>query len=371
MPRIFASMWFLGSVLCLVGVGIGAEKAPSRLTESLLPNTTQGFVAISNVTFLREHWNNTQLGHLMADPAMEPFAKDIRRQFEDRWSNVHERLGLTLDDVKGVPGGDVGLAMIAPAPGKAALAIVIDITGKHDEANAMLKKVSEAQIKRGAKRSELKQESNVIIQFDLPEAEEEKEAGLSTLRGSEKAEAAKAEAKAAQKTAPAEKTPRKAFYCISGNLLAVSDNLDILQGILIRASGKQEKDDSLASHKPYQVVFQRCQKDYQPAATSQIRWFIHPLGYVEAARAATPVDQRRKGKSILEVLRNQGVGGVLGIGGFFDFDSEGYEMIHRTVIYAPPPREKAMKLGGSSESRGFHPAVVGAPRCGYLHHLLF
>ena len=58
---------------------------------------------------------------------------------------------------------------------------------------------------------------------------------------------------------------------------------------------------------------QRCKTDYGDA-TPQIRWFIHPLGYAEAARAATPEDRRRKGKSILEVMRNQGVGAVQGSG---------------------------------------------------------
>ena len=80
---------------------------------------------------------------------------------------------------------------------------------------------------------------------------------------------------------------------------------------------------------------ERCKKDYGDA-TPQMRWFIHPLGYAEAARAATPDAKRRKGKSILEVMRNQGLGAVLGIGGFVDFSSEGYELVHRTAIYAPP-----------------------------------
>jgi hypothetical protein len=62
------------------------------------------------------------------------------------------------------------------------------------------------------------------------------------------------------------------------------------------------------------------------------------------ARASTPEGQRRKGKSILETMRNQGVGGVQGMGGFFDFSAEGYEMVHRTAVYAPMPREKAMKM---------------------------
>lgn len=344
MPRSWTYACCFGCLLVLAGIGDALAQA-SRPSETLLPNTTQGFFAISNVDTLSEHWNKTQLGHLMADPVMEPFTKDIRRQFEDRWSNVHERLGLTLEDMRGVPGGDAAIGLIAPAPGKAALAIVIDVTGKLPQANEMLQKVTKAQLERGAKRSELKVEGcpDVVIQFDLPQPEEEKEAGQSTLRGSEKAEAAKVAGSKNAKAAPEpeQAAARQAFYCLTGNLLAVADNLEIMKGILGRAMGHQ--DGSLADHKPFQTVIQRCKSDYGKDAP-QMRWFIHPLGYAEAARAATPESQRRKGKSILEVMRNQGIGGLQGIGGFVDFASEGYEMIHRTTIYAPGPYEKAMKM---------------------------
>ncbi|MCD4728785.1 MAG: hypothetical protein K8R46_14060, partial [Pirellulales bacterium] len=177
----FACCW-IGCVLLCVGVG-GLFAEEIRSSERLLPNTTQGYFAISSVEKLNEHWNKTQLGHLMADPVMEPFTKDVRRQFEDRWSSVHERLGLTLRDMEGVPGGDVGIGLIAPGVGKAALAIVMDVTGKLPQAQELLEKVTKNQLKRGAKRSELKIEGcpDVVIQFDLPEPEEEKEAKKSNL----------------------------------------------------------------------------------------------------------------------------------------------------------------------------------------------
>ena len=174
---------------CLIGCALliaCAGKLPAAVSlpsEMLLPKTTQGFFAVSSIDQLSEHWHKTQLGHLMADPAMEPFTKDVRRQFEDRWSSVHERLGLTLKDMEGVPSGDVGIGLIAPESGKAALAIVMDVTGNIPKAKELLEKVSKAQLKRGAKRSELLIEGcpDKVIQFDLPQAEEEKEAGKSTL----------------------------------------------------------------------------------------------------------------------------------------------------------------------------------------------
>jgi hypothetical protein len=340
---------FGGFLVLATGIAMASEHQ-SRPCETLLPSTTQGFFAISNVDTLKEHWNKTQLGHLMADPVMEPFNKDIRRQFEDRWSSIHDRLGVTLDDLKGVPGGDVGIGLIAPKPGEAALAIVIDVHGKLPQATEMLEKVTATQLKREAKRSEMKIEgsSDVIVLFDLPEPEEEKEATLSTLRGSEKSEKdAKAETKDGKKKAIAEDVAvetshsRQACYCLTGELLVVTDNLLVMKGILQRAAG--HGGESLADCKPFQIVHSRCRKDYGKGAP-QIRWFIYPLGYAEAARAATPEGRRRKGKSILEVMRSQGVGAIQGVGGFFDFKSEGFEFVHRTAVYAPGPYEKAMKM---------------------------
>ena len=157
MPRSWIhTVCWVGFVVLAIGIGnlaaqetqgnspISADtKSGTVPCETLLPETTQGFFAISNVDMLSEHWHKTQLGHLMDDPVMEPFIKDLRRQLEERWSSVHDRLGLTIEDMKGVPGGDVGIGLIAPVPGKAALAIVIDVSGKLPQANEMLKKVTD------------------------------------------------------------------------------------------------------------------------------------------------------------------------------------------------------------------------------------
>ena len=352
MPRIWIRTFcWAVSVVLLAGVGnLPAQSKSSQPSETLLPDTTQGFFAISNVDRLSEHWDKTQLGHLMADPLMEPFTKDIKRQFEDRWSSIHERLGITLEDMRGVPGGDAALALIAPQPGTAALVIVVDVTGKLPQGRQLIEKARATQLQRGGKQSEMKVEGcpDAVLQFDLPEAEEDKEATKSEPagRGDDKA--------AAGDKARQEPPARQAFYCITGNLLVMTDNGEIMRGILGRALGRQ-KGDSLADHKAFQSVMRRCRKDYGDAMP-QMRWFMHPLGYAEAARVSTPEGRRRKGKSILEVLRNQGIGGVQGIGGFVDFAAEGYELVHRTAIYAPPPYEKSMKMAVLPNRTDFAPS---------------
>ena len=118
-----------------------------------------------------------------------------------------------------------------PAPGKSALAIVVDVSGKLPQAKELLEKTTKTQLQRGAKRSEVKVAGcpDPIIQFDLPELEEEKEAARSTLEGQRE------QRQVGRERPPPEKPPeRKAFYCLTGNLLVVTDDLGVMKGILDR-----------------------------------------------------------------------------------------------------------------------------------------
>ncbi len=108
---------------------------------------------MTNVTELDERWNKTQLGHLMNDPAMEPFVKDLRHQFEDRLSDLRDRLGLTFEDLQGVPSGRLHAGADRAAPNQAAMALLIDVSGRLDKAKAMLKTAATNLVGKGARES--------------------------------------------------------------------------------------------------------------------------------------------------------------------------------------------------------------------------
>ncbi|MGW8257015.1 MAG: hypothetical protein ACWGMZ_05990 [Thermoguttaceae bacterium] len=327
---------FLLSVLLLSQVRILAQEVPSG--ETLMPENTRGFISITNLDVLIEHYNKTQLGKLTSDPVMDPFTKDVRNQFEKRWSAVHVRLGLTLDDLKEVPGGEVCVGLIEP-PNSSAMAIIVDITNHHQQADALLAKVTKNITDQGGKRSTLKVEESAddVIRFEMAIPEEEQEAVRSKLPDSK---SLGAHSTPAVPTREAPK-PRVAYYVVTGNVLCITDSLEVTRGILGRLAHKEDK--SLAEVKGYVKVMERCRADLGDL-TPQIHWFINPVGYAAAARAATEPEKRRKGKSILEIMRNQGVEAIQGIGGFASFSTEGFDLIHRTAVYAPPPYINAMKM---------------------------
>jgi len=292
-------------------------------SERLLPATTKGAVFIADCDKLSEQWNKTQMGKLLKDPVMEPFAKDLRRQFQDRWSGVHDRLGLTLDDLKGVPGGELAVALIQPGPDLAATAILVDVTGHLDEAGAMLGKVAANMKKKGAKQTEHTIAGTKVILFDMPKDDEG--------------------------------GPEQVVYFLSGNTLGAADHLATIQGILARMTG--QAGSSLAEVPGFQAVMNRC-KAHAGKAVPQIRWFLEPIGYFETRQAVTSqrkVIRTKKDNTALEIARNQGFERIRGVGGFVDFAVDRFELLHRTAVFAPPPYEKSMKMLVFPNSTQFAP----------------
>ncbi|MBN1911755.1 MAG: hypothetical protein JW818_18585 [Pirellulales bacterium] len=298
---IFAILLATGlSAACVLGMG------PA---ERLLPNTTKGALLVTNAPDLVKHWEATQLGQLMADPVMEPFAKDLRHQFEDRLSRLHERLGLQVKDLKGVPSGQLAVGLIRPGKEQAALALIVDVRGHTAEATALLNKVTENLKKQNVPPpSEEQIAGSRVMVFDLPKT--------------------------------AEYPAGKAAYFLNNEVLAASDNVEVLAGILRRQLGQGQPGESLADVPVFQQVMIRCQKD-AGQAVPQVRWFLEPLGYVEAIRTMTPKEKLPKRVTILDIMREQGFTAVQGIGGFVDLHVGSYEVLHRTSIYAPPPFQKA------------------------------
>src|SRR4029079_14929177 len=67
-----------------------------------------------------------------------------------------------------------------------------------------------------------------------------------------------------------------------------------------------------------------------------LRWFIEPFGYAETVRANTALRDKRRGPDLLKIFRNQGFTAVQGVGEMINFSAGKYELLHRTMVYAPP-----------------------------------
>jgi len=248
-------------------VAITLLALPARAanpSETLLPATTKGYLSITDTDDFTQHWDQTQLGQLMNDPAMKPFTDDLERQMRERSSDLGERLGLTIDELETVPGRDVCLARLLVAEDRSALVLLSDVTDRLDDARAFLQTVAANLVEQGAKQSSTTVAGTTALRFDLP---------------------------IPPKSRPpkGEKAPKpdQTYYLVKDNLLAGADSLEVIQGILARQAGGPA--ETLANVPAFRGIMERCRKDVGEK-TPQVRWFLEPFGYAQASQAALPVD---------------------------------------------------------------------------------
>ena len=307
--------------MLLVGVGflpIAASAAPP--SEDLLPGTTKGYLSVPNVELLRTKWNETQLGQLINDPVMKPFVEDLRNQIKNKLSTNRIRLGITLDDLADIYGGELSMAVTQPGndPSQHATAILVDITGHAAQTQAMLEKVTKNLLEQGAKKKTEPIDGTTATVFEMP------------------------------KKRP-DNPVVEAVYVIHKDLLIVTDQRDLCRHVVSRLNGKA--GDTLSQLPAFAATMARCAKDagdMQP----HVRWFVDPVGYAQVARAESG-GRKKRGVDLLKILPNQGFDAVRGVGGHVFLATGDQEILHRTLVYAPPVERAA----GSTSTERYNKAA--------------
>lgn len=284
------------------------QAAAVQPSELLLPATTKGFISTHDVDEVRTKFNETQLGAMVADPVMQPFIEDLKHQIGQKLERAGKKLGVKWNDLQGVYAGEVALALIQPDPKDKqshATVLIVDITGKRQQADALLQKVDANQKAHRGVRSTTKVGGVEITVYTQPLHE-------------------------------GESAPEKSFLLIKDDQLVVSDHLGAISAIIGRFGGQAK--DTLASVPAFEYVQERA-KQAAGDTRHHVRWFIEPFGYAEAARAAQG-GKRKRGTDLLKILQTQGFTAAQGIGGTIFFATSGTEILHRTYVYAPPVKRQ-------------------------------
>jgi len=295
----------LTAAVYLAIVSSAAATGAVPASDTLLPNSTKAYFTVANVPKLTEQWEKTQLYQLFEDPVMKPFTEDLRRQLDEKWLANHEKIGLSIDDLRNIASGELSGALVGTTSGRTALVVLVDVTGNEAKAKEALDKADQNLIKEHAKKTQKTIAGTPVTIYDLPAKEDRQDA-------------------------------RRVAYFLKDGLLAGADGPDALGDLLLRLAAKGE--DSLASLTPYQAVTKRL-FDAAGDLTPDVRWYIDPLGVADFRAQGN--DKRLKN---VKMLRNQGFAAIQGVGGFVNMAVGEYEILHRTAVYAPKPFEKAMGM---------------------------
>ena len=289
-------------VVALLATFAARPLAAAQPSESLLPETTRGYLSIPDWGRLESDFNSTQLGELANDEIMRPFIEDLKRQIRENGARRLEKLGITFEDLRAIIGGETALAMVQVDEQTAAQVALVDVTGHEDEARKLLDRMADNLTRQGGRRLRKATDSAVAI-FELPRREGERQG-------------------------------RQTASFLKGSLLCIGSDLRVVENILRATS--VERTTSLATLPAFRQSMVRLEKARgEESKAPHVRWFVEPFGYAECIRILDPPREKPK-PDVLNVLRKQGFTAVRGLSGHVTFAAERYELLHRTMIFAPP-----------------------------------
>ncbi|MCC9641038.1 DUF3352 domain-containing protein [Rhodopirellula sp. JC740] len=124
-----AGRWFVAAVLAATLVcfqtspafaqSSSASAEPTRTTvpaPKLLPAETLAYIRVDDVNSIRADWETSSLGKMLNDPQMRPFVSDIYDILSELFDNVGKELGLTLDELRSLPQGQLAVALLEGPP---------------------------------------------------------------------------------------------------------------------------------------------------------------------------------------------------------------------------------------------------------------
>jgi len=303
--------WYSSSLSALIGPAVAVLFAGTAAagsfppSEKILPGTTRAWISVADPQGLQERFDRTQYGQLLQDPVMKPFMESFRTQLRTAGRQRLGKLGLTLEDLEKVPGGELVLAAIEPTPGLLASVLLVDTTGRDAETQSLIDTVTKRLLEQNAKQlTDAASTAAGMKAFQLPDAE----------------------------NGAAGRARQVGFVVLPGALIVGDHPATVAQ---MAGTLKQELKNPLAAQPAFQAIMARCGKDL-PAVTAPIRWFVDPLSYARLNQAANPPREKRKGPDYVAILSRQGFDAVKGAGGVVVFGHGTHEVHHHTMVFAPP-----------------------------------
>jgi len=138
-------------VVCCVG-SVWADEPAFPESQSVFPDTTVAWISIADPEEFGASFDRTQYGKLLRDPSMEAFVTSFREQLSKAGKQRLGKLGLTLEDLGEIPGGEIAMAAIVPEAGRLATVLLVDTSGHEEETKALLEVIEERLLEQKAER---------------------------------------------------------------------------------------------------------------------------------------------------------------------------------------------------------------------------
>ena len=137
-PNVCKDLWFgawrqlpkVGLVLFTLAGLVPAVFAQRPSAPRLLPDDTLAYVRVENVPELVERFQETSMGRITSDEQVQPFVGHLYQSALNAFSQIEERVGLSLGELLEIPQGELCVAIVAPDEGRPELVLLADV-GDH------------------------------------------------------------------------------------------------------------------------------------------------------------------------------------------------------------------------------------------------
>ena len=297
--RRFTGIWRAGALtllsvsLCFPSLLLG-QAAERPRSDELLPETTVAYVQIENVRDFAGKLADTNTGRMLADEKIAPLVSDLFQTAEDAYSDVEDQIGLSLEEIKNLPAGEVCFAVIAPKRKTPAFVLIVDTDEESETVGKALERGREL-----ASDMELEIESEETDDVTFEKF---------TVQG------------------------QKISFFRKGGTIVISSNHDELISIVDRWMGREvEKIRPLTENRKFITIMNRCRGTKDTPA--DMRFFVDPIKLAKSATRGNAAAQL--GLNFLPIL---GLDGLLGVGGATIMNEMDFESVGHLHVLLSNPR---------------------------------
>ena len=237
-------MFCLGLSLLLICPTLAQELPERPATELLLPETTVAVTKLTSFSEFIEKWNSSLFAQMLEDEDVSPLAKQLYEVGEDQYTQVEEKVGMSLDELKSLPSGEMTIALVAPRRKDLAVVVMIELDDENEAVDLAFDRARE-----------------------LIEQENEIEEEASTLD---------------VKVEKAIVNGQQVFFCRHDGMLVGSSSLNVLEDIFLRWSGGENKKvRPLSENRKFITISNRCSTsdDFPP----DMMFYVDPIGIFKAS----------------------------------------------------------------------------------------
>jgi hypothetical protein len=144
-------------VVLALNASAWAQKVERPSAMKLFPEESVVFVRMANAHELGEKMQQTSLGRMLQDPQMKPFVAALYGKAGDLYAQkAEEKVGISWDDLKKLPKGEVAFAVVARDHRRPALLMLVDQGDEVSVADKLVDKALDIAEKHGGEFSKEK-----------------------------------------------------------------------------------------------------------------------------------------------------------------------------------------------------------------------